>query len=147
MFFIKKYSQKEDVKVLAVKYFLLLLFFPLSVKAHTLVGMIGFYDGIFHPVLGLDHFLAMVSVGIISALIGRRAIWLVPMIFVCSMIVGGLFGMIVEIDKSLRDQALDLSQIDSYNFFADYVTYAIEIGITVGQNFITLKKIMDIYLV
>jgi urease accessory protein len=54
---------------LVIKY--LLLLFPSSVKAHTFTGMIGFYDGISHPVLGLDHFLAMVSVGIISALIGR----------------------------------------------------------------------------
>lgn len=116
---------------MVIKYLLLLLF-PSSVKAHTFTGMIGFYDGISHPVLGLDHFLAMVSVGIISALIGRRAIWLVPIIFVCSMIVGGLFGMIVEIDKNFRDQVLDLSQISYYNFFADYVTSVIEIGITLS---------------
>jgi len=106
--------------------------FPFSVKAHTFTGMIGFYDRISHSVLGLDHFLAMVSVRIISALIGMRAIWLVPSIFVCSMIVGGLFGMIVEIDKNFRDQVLDLNQIGSNNFFADYVISAIEIGITLS---------------
>ena len=33
-----------------------------------------FLTGLTHPVLGLDHFLAMVSVGIVSALIGGRAI-------------------------------------------------------------------------
>tara|TARA_B110000196_G_scaffold205124_1_gene175800 strand:- start:391 stop:828 length:438 start_codon:yes stop_codon:yes gene_type:complete len=48
------------------------------------------------------------------------------------MIVGGLFGMIVEIDKNFRDQVIDLSQISYYNFFADYVTSVIEIGITLS---------------
>ncbi|MCB2081859.1 MAG: HupE/UreJ family protein, partial [Rickettsiales bacterium] len=35
----------------------------------------GFAAGISHPVLGLDHLLAMVSVGVLSAQIGGRAIW------------------------------------------------------------------------
>jgi len=75
--------------------FLLLISFP--VNAHTFTGMIGFYDGLSHPVLGIDHFLAMVSVGIISTQIGGRAIWTVPGTFVLMMLIGGILGMIVEI--------------------------------------------------
>ena len=56
--------------------------YPLQVLAHSFTGRIGFYDGISHPVLGLDHFLAMVSVGIVSAQIGGKAIWTVPANFV-----------------------------------------------------------------
>tara|TARA_Y100000741_G_C18218777_1_gene544908 strand:- start:466 stop:708 length:243 start_codon:yes stop_codon:yes gene_type:complete len=67
------------------------------VNAHTFTGMIGFYDGLSHPVLGIDHFLAMVSVGIISTQIGGRAIWTVPGTFVLMMLIGGILGMIVEI--------------------------------------------------
>jgi urease accessory protein len=52
-----------------------------------------FLGGMTHPVLGLDHFLAMVSVGIVSAQIGGRAIWTVPATFVGVMAVGGLLGM------------------------------------------------------
>jgi len=48
--------------------------------------------GFSHPVLGLDHFLAMVSVGIVSALIGGRAIWTVPATFVALMGVGAVAG-------------------------------------------------------
>tara|TARA_B100000073_G_scaffold306988_1_gene276997 strand:+ start:156 stop:680 length:525 start_codon:yes stop_codon:yes gene_type:complete len=59
--------------------------------------MIGFYDGLSHPVLGIDHFLAMVSVGIVSAQIGGRAIWTVPSTFVVMMIIGGILGMVAEI--------------------------------------------------
>ena len=62
-------------------------------------GKIGFYDGISHPVLGLDHFLAMISVGILSAQIGGRAIWTVPSTFVIIMTIGGLFGFLLIIDE------------------------------------------------
>ena len=61
--------------------------------------MIGFYDGISHPVLGLDHFLAMISVGILSAQIGGRAIWTVPTTFVFVMTIGGLIGFLFNIDN------------------------------------------------
>lgn len=51
-----------------------------------------FLAGLTHPVLGLDHFLAMLSVGIVSAQIGGRAIWTVPATFVSVMALGGLLG-------------------------------------------------------
>jgi len=37
--------------------------------------------------------LAMVSVGILSALIGRKHIWLVPLVFMFSMVIGALMGV------------------------------------------------------
>ena len=75
--------------------FYIISFFLISsvTHAHTYTGMIGFYDGLSHPVLGFDHFLAMVSVGIISAQIGGRAIWTIPSTFVLIMVVGGLIGI------------------------------------------------------
>ena len=69
-----------------------LLIYPLPSLAHDITGKVGFYDGLSHPVLGLDHLLAMISVGIISAQIGGRAIWTIPSIFVILMTIGGLFG-------------------------------------------------------
>ena len=74
-----------------------LLFYSLPALAHSFTGRIGFYDGISHPVLGLDHFLAMVSVGIVSAQIGGKAIWTVPATFVSIMTIGGLFGFFLII--------------------------------------------------
>ena len=76
-----------------------LLVYSLPVLAHSFTGRIGFYDGISHPVLGLDHFLAMISVGIVSAQIGGKAIWKVPSIFVIIMTAGGLFGFLLIIDE------------------------------------------------
>lgn len=53
-----------------------------------------FLGGLTHPVLGPDHFLAMVSVGIVSAQIGGRAIWTVPATFVGVMAAGGVLGLL-----------------------------------------------------
>ena len=91
--------------------------------------MVGFYDGLSHPVLGIDHFLAMVSVGIVSAQIGGRAIWTVPSTFVCLMILGGIVGIFAEINKGLDEQVVSLNEADSVDFFADYIYTLIEIGI------------------
>jgi urease accessory protein len=69
---------------------------PRIVYAHdgTNLALGGFLSGLVHPVLGYDHLLAMLSVGILSAQIGGRAIWTVPATFVSVMGVGGLLGLI-----------------------------------------------------
>ena len=53
----------------------------------------GIYAGLLHPLLGIDHLLAMVTVGLLSAQLGGRAIWTVPAAFVSVMAVGGLLGL------------------------------------------------------
>lgn len=70
-----------------------LVLLPGVANAHTFKGETGFVSGIFHPVMGFDHLLAMLSVGIISAQIGGRAIWTVPLTFVTVMALGGFLGM------------------------------------------------------
>ncbi len=80
-------------------YLFLSLLFPSYAFAHMIIGRVGFFDGLTHPVLGLDHLLAMVSVGIISAQIGGRAIWTVPSAFVALMIIGGIFGFSLIVDN------------------------------------------------
>lgn len=85
------------MKIFKIKIFLLLICYTSTLEAHTFSGMIGFYDGLSHPVLGMDHFLAMVGVGIISAQIGGKAIWKIPSIFVGTMLFGGIVGILIEI--------------------------------------------------
>lgn len=58
-----------------------------------LLGWGAFLAGFMHPVLGLDHLLAMLSVGIVSAQIGGDAIWSVPLTFVGTMAVGGAVAL------------------------------------------------------
>ena len=73
---------------------ILVLALPQIVFAHDGASLPyrSFLGGLTHPVLGLDHFLAMVSVGILSAQIGGRAIWTIPATFVVIMAFGGLLG-------------------------------------------------------
>jgi len=73
-----------------------LLLAPVSGFAHegSSLPYGSFIAGLAHPVLGVDHFLAMVSVGILSAQIGGRAIWTVPTTFVSVMALGGLLGFL-----------------------------------------------------
>jgi urease accessory protein len=52
-----------------------------------------FLGGFTHPVLGPDHLLAMLSVGILSTQIGGRAILTVPAAFVTFMALGGVVGV------------------------------------------------------
>ncbi|HQS11097.1 MAG TPA: HupE/UreJ family protein, partial [Xanthobacteraceae bacterium] len=67
---------------------------PSLAFAHTGVGAThGFVHGFMHPVTGLDHVLAMVTVGILAWQMGGRAIWLLPASFVTLMAVGGALGM------------------------------------------------------
>jgi len=62
--------------------------------AHTGGGSAsGFVAGFGHPLLGLDHLLAMVAVGLFAAVLGGRALWLVPASFVAMMAVGGLLAL------------------------------------------------------
>lgn len=69
------------------------LMFPSLAYAHDSSAGGGFVSGLSHPVLGLDHLLAMISVGIVSAQMGGKAVWTVPAAFVGVMLVGGLMGM------------------------------------------------------
>lgn len=62
-------------------------------EAHTFgAAGAGLAGGFTHPLLGLDHLLAMVGVGAWAAQLGGRARWGVPAAFVAVMALGGLAG-------------------------------------------------------
>lgn len=63
-----------------------------SILMHTYGGG-GILSGFLHPLLGLDHLLAMLAIGFLSAQIGGRAIWSVPTAFVSAMALGALLGI------------------------------------------------------
>jgi urease accessory protein len=67
---------------------------PAAAFAHTGAGEAhGFVSGFAHPLGGLDHILAMVTVGIFAWQLGGRALWLVPGSFVLVMAIGAALGM------------------------------------------------------
>ena len=53
----------------------------------------GFSSGFMHPILGWDHVVAMVAVGLWGAFFGRPAIWVLPIVFPMVMAVGGAIGL------------------------------------------------------
>lgn len=62
--------------------------------AHMGTGLPGgFLSGFLHPFSGLDHLLAMVSVGLWGAFLGRPLIYVLPVVFPAMMVVGAIMGM------------------------------------------------------
>jgi len=57
------------------------------------LGESGFVAGFTHPLLGLDHLLAMLGVGVWAAQLGGRATWLVPAAFVGVMVAGAALAL------------------------------------------------------
>ena len=63
-------------------------------QAHTTKGVAGGLEsGILHPIMGLDHLVAMVAVGLWGAQLGRPLIYALPVAFPLMMVVGGLLGV------------------------------------------------------
>ncbi len=72
----------------------LCLITPSLAQAHVSTGhTTSVLNGLGHPLLGLDHILAMLAVGLWAAQLGGRATWLVPASFVSLMTGGGVLGM------------------------------------------------------
>jgi len=67
---------------------------PASAFGHTgnLDG--GFLGGFAHPILGPDHVLAMVAVGLWGAILGAPALFILPVVFPLIMAAGGVLGII-----------------------------------------------------
>ena len=70
----------------------------------------GLLHGIVHPVTGIDHVLAVVAVGVLAALYGGRALWLVPMSFLVAMAAAGAIGM-AGIPVQIMESGIGLSVV------------------------------------
>ena len=65
-----------------------------SAFAHTGEGLTGgFVSGLIHPIFGWDHIVAMVAVGLWGAVLGRPAIWILPIVFPLVMAFGAALGV------------------------------------------------------
>ncbi len=63
--------------------------------AHEAEGIAGgFVSGFLHPVVGWDHVLAMVAVGLWGAFLGAPAIWILPVVFPLVMAFGAALGVV-----------------------------------------------------
>lgn len=66
---------------------------PTAAAAHGFAGDGGPAAGALHPLSGIDHLLAMVTVGVLSAQMGGWAIWAVPAAFLAAVLTGGITAM------------------------------------------------------
>ena len=72
----------------------------------------GFASGFMHPLLGPDHVVAMLAVGLWGAFLGSPALWVLPVVFPLVMALGGVLGVLgvplpgVEIGIALSAVAL-----------------------------------------
>lgn len=82
---------RRDVTLLIASMAAVLALDAAPVGAHTGHGVGAVWSGLLHPVLGPDHVVAMISVGILAAVIRRPLV--VPTSFVSAMVVGGALGM------------------------------------------------------
>lgn len=65
------------------------LLLSLPAQAHTGVGTVhGWVDGLSHPLLGIDHLLVMLAIGLWAAMRGGRSLWLLPLSFLLMMAAG-----------------------------------------------------------
>ncbi|MGB7341239.1 MAG: HupE/UreJ family protein [Phototrophicaceae bacterium] len=63
--------------------------------AHVLPGNAGIIEGFLQPVINFEQLLAVVMIGLLSAQIGKRAIWTIPLTFAVMMTLGGLVGFAI----------------------------------------------------
>lgn len=61
--------------------------------AHAGQDVSGLLAGIRHPISGLDHVAAMVAVGLWGGILGKPALWLLPITFPLVMCVGASLGI------------------------------------------------------
>ncbi|MEJ8574270.1 HupE/UreJ family protein [Microbaculum marinum] len=81
------------------------------VLGHTETGGAGgFSSGFLHPVLGPDHVIAMIAVGLWGVFLGAPAIWVLPIVFPLIMALGGAFGMI-EVPLPAVETGIALSAV------------------------------------
>lgn len=74
--------------------FCVLALFPATASAHVEGNVAGgFLSGLFHPVSGTDHVLAMIAVGMWGAQLGNPALWVLPVTFPIIMAFGGMLGL------------------------------------------------------
>lgn len=79
--------------------------------AHPVFNAYGsFYDGLFHPITGLDHLLAIFFAGILASQEGKEKAWRIPALFIGAMTIGSWVG-VMHIHLPLVEVMISLSLV------------------------------------
>lgn len=102
--------------------------------AHTETGVGGgLASGLLHPILGFDHLVAMVAVGLWGAQLGRPAIWLLPITFPMVMAMGALAGIaglpLPFVEIGIAASALVLGAMVAFNLRPPFPAAALIVGL------------------
>ena len=90
-----------------------------------------YLTGLIHTLSGLDHLIAMISVGLISSQLGRQATWGVPIFFVIFLIIGGAIGLTME--ESVAKEATG-DRAEQVIYFSDMLLPLAILWIPVAAN-------------
>ena len=101
--------------------------------AHAETGVAGgLVSGLLHPVLGLDHLVAMVAVGLWGAQLGAPAIWLLPITFPVVMAIGAMLGVagvpLPGVELGIAGSAIGLGLLVALAFRAPLAAAAVLVG-------------------
>jgi urease accessory protein len=104
-----------------------------SAFAHVGVGSHeSLAQGMTHPVTGLDHFLAMVTVGFIGARGGKRAMWVLPLVFLAMMALGSMVGFqgatLPQLESGIAASVVVLGILLAFNVRMPIVASAALVG-------------------
>lgn len=102
--------------------------------AHVGVGPTsGFSSGALHPLGGVDHWVAMVAVGIWARFLGGRGTLMVPLGFLASMILGSLVGM-----QGRAVLFAETGILASLVFFGGLLLAAVSLPVWLGSTLVAL---------
>ncbi len=73
--------------------FIISLFPPLAMAHSGGADVGGWTAGLLHPLLGMDHLLAMFAVGMLGARLGGRGLWRLPLLFVGMLLLGAVLAL------------------------------------------------------
>lgn len=102
-----------------------------SATAHIGTGLVAtnsFINGFTHPLLGIDHLLAMLAVGLWAGQNQGKTLWVTPISFIIFMIIGGMLG-IFKVNLPLVENAILASLI----VFGGLIALSIRSNITVAM--------------
>lgn len=105
-----------------------------AAAAHTGEGVTGgFLSGLTHPILGWDHVVAMVAVGLWGAFLGKPAIYVLPIVFPLVMAFGGALGVagvgIPAVETGIAASGLVLGLMVAFAVRAPLAIAAVLVGV------------------
>ena len=113
------------------------LFIAFPAIAHTdVVNSIGFIEGLTHPFTGLDHILAMISVGVIAHQFGSRNALYFLISFLLFMLIGGFIGA-----SSIRLPLVELGIIISVIALGMSIALGLKLSLSTSLSIISLFAI------